>query len=192
MWPFEDPPVPYLSLWGCSCALAAHCHVRTPPPTLHLAFWGPLHAPSPCCSLRTPSVPYPSLWGHPCAPASCCPLRTTHCPISTLPFEDTTLCAPFGLLGNPQNLISMLPFGEPPLRPIHAFGEPPVPHPSLWGPPCTPSSRCPWGLPPGLLWGRGARQQRVTFGGAARLPAPGREGGEEGTERSLQRSPRRR
>lgn len=137
--PLRTPPCSLSVPLGMLLCLSPTLPCEDPPPTLHLAFWGPLHAPSPCCSLRTPSVPYPSLWGHPCAPASCCPLKTTHCPISTLPFEDTPLCAPFGLLGNPQNLISMLPFGDPPcalsmplgspLCSIHPFGDPPAPHP---------------------------------------------------------------
>lgn len=136
--PLRTPPCSLSVPLGMLLCLSPTLPCEDPPPTLHLAFWGPLHAPSPCCSLRTPSVPYPSLWGHPCAPASCCPLGTTHCPISMLRFEDTPLCAPFGLLGNPQNLISMLPFGDPPCALSIPLGTPL--HPIL---------TLPLGTPPG-------------------------------------------
>lgn len=117
-----------------------------------------------------PLVSYPSLLGSPCAPSLCCHLETPPVPYPSL-------------WGPPTAVSPCCPLGTTPS---------PVSYPSLWGLPSTPSPHCPWGLPPGLLWGRGARQQRVTLGGAARLPAPGRKGGEEGTERSLRRSPRRR
>lgn len=76
--PLRTPPVPYLSLWGCSCALALHCHMRTPPY-------------SPFGLLGTPPCPIPMLLFEDPLCALSVPLGTPLCSSFMLPFGDNPL-----------------------------------------------------------------------------------------------------